>query len=195
MNEPAVQPESAPSMDLSVDGAPAPAAPPSAEAPGLQQRVERLEVAVEALKDTQALEERVVVRVTERLQSTVNALSDKVTANAPAAAARKPTAVEDTIARHPRGQYVWLFVDMYWSARLMFSMFFDRRYAMAWTTHMIAWLFIPAILTSGWWFPLAWLPIIGTYLDKTLDLLLAFCVYKALSRELRRYREVVLRDY
>ena len=29
------------------------------------------------------------------------------------------------------------------------------------------------------------------YLDKVFDLLLAFCIYKALGRELKRYREII----
>ena len=73
-------------------------------------------------------------------------------------------------------------------------MMLDSRYHMAWTTHLIVWLFLPAILLSGWWFPLAWLPVVGHYLDKVLDLLLGFCIYKALSRELRRYRDLVERS-
>ena len=75
-------------------------------------------------------------------------------------------------------------------ARLLVRMLRDKRYTMAWTTHLVVWLFFPAILTSFWWFPLSWIPFIGFVLEKTLDLLLAFCVYKALSRELRRYREI-----
>ncbi len=90
-----------------------------------------------------------------------------------------------------RASYAWLLVDMIADGRLLIVMLFDRHYAMAWTTHLIVWLFIPAILTSGWWFPLAWVPILGHYLDKVFDLLLAFCVYKALSRELWRYMEMV----
>ena len=70
-------------------------------------------------------------------------------------------------------------------------MLLDRRYTQAWTTHVIVWLFIPAILMSSWWFPLAYVPFLGSFLDKLLDLLLAFCVYKALSREVLHYRDML----
>src|SRR5687768_3410088 len=125
MNDPAVQPESPPSLDLSVDSRPPPAPtkdtpPPLSETARpdlieLEHRVQRLEETVTALKDTQALEERVVERVTERLQKTVTALSDKITAAPPAlAGAARRTAAEETPSRHPRGRYMWLFVDMLW---------------------------------------------------------------------------------
>lgn len=57
---------------------------------------------------------------------------------------------------------------------------------------MVVWLCLPAIFLSALWFPLAWVPVVGGYADKLLDLLLAFCIYTALSRETRRYRETVL---
>ena len=76
-------------------------------------------------------------------------------------------------------------------ARLMFRMLLDKRYVLAWTTHLVVWPSLFAILTSRWWFPIGWIPFVGGSLDKVLDLLLAFCAYKALSRELRRYREML----
>jgi hypothetical protein len=82
-------------------------------------------------------------------------------------------------------------LDMVADGRLMLKMLFDRRYTMAWTTYMVVWLFVPAILLSGWWFPLAYVPLIGSYLDKIFDLILAFCIYKALSREAHRYRQLL----
>ena len=48
--------------------------------------------------------------------------------------------------------------------------------------HMVALIFL-----SGWWSPLSWVPVLGTLIDKLLDLVLAFFVYKALSREAQRY--------
>jgi hypothetical protein len=183
MNDHATCSDDSAPMNLSVDGhsVEGHVRPDGRE---LEERVQRLEEAVESLKDTTALEERIVLRVTERLTKAPS--SDKVVAGPPPS----PPPPLDGVGR-VRGSHAWLFYDMIADARLMVIMLLDRRYAMAWTTHMVVWLFIPAILLSSWWFPLSYLPLVGHYLDKILDLLLAFCVYKALSRETRRYREIV----
>jgi len=47
------------------------------------------------------------------------------------------------------------------------------------------------ILTSHWWLPLAWLPGFGGLFVSVVNLILAFALYKALSREGRRYHETV----
>ena len=66
-------------------------------------------------------------------------------------------------------------------------MIFDRRYQMAWTTRIVALILLPAILTTHWWLPLAWLPVAGGFFVSMVNLVLAFALYKALSREARRY--------
>lgn len=188
MNDPATLSD-IPPLSLSVD------AHAGADDLELARRVERLESEVAALKsdarrDNAALEEHIVERVTERIQ--MKARSEQITATPPmASAAREPYADQAPISVHARG-YGWLIVDMYHDARLIVLMLRDRRYALAWTTHLVVWVFLLAIFTSGWWlFPFAYLPWIGQYIDKLVDLLLAFGVYKALSREARRYREVI----
>ena len=182
MNDPATLSDLPPAMSLSLDGQTA--------SLDLGTRVQRLEHEVSALQDSSALEERVVERVTERLQKNVR--SDQFTATPPPTAAREPF-TEAIPPRTAADNYAWLFFDMFTDARLMILMMLDRRYTVAWTTHLVVWLFIPAILTSGWWFPFAYLPFFGHPLDKLFDLLLAFGVYKALSRELHRYREILVK--
>ncbi len=81
----------------------------------------------------------------------------------------------------------WLFLDLWRELRAMVRMFFDVTYHVAWSTRLTVLVLVPLILTSGWWFPLAYFPVLGTLFDKTLDLVLAFFAYKALSREARRY--------
>src|SRR5688572_27725920 len=131
-------------MDLSVGALPV-EAPSVAEAADLEQRVHRLEEAVTGLQDTEALEERVALRVTEKLKNA--APSEQFTA--------APPSPEPYPDRFERGSHAWLFYEMAADARLMFLMFLDRRYTMAWTTHLVIWLFTPAILFSAWWFPFA----------------------------------------
>jgi hypothetical protein len=182
MNDPATISDFPPAMDLSVEAQPGP------DGRDLERRVQSLEKEISDLKDTKALEDRVANRVTERLQKTT--FSDKFTANPPAGGfpPQPPYAQALPI---PRGKFAWLFFDMYADARFFFLMIFDKRYTLAWTTHVVLWLLIPAILTSGWWFPGAYIPFLGPYLDKVLDLILAFFVYKTLSREVSRYRQML----
>src|SRR5205814_279994 len=146
-------------MDMSVEAQPGP------EGVELEKRVRRLEEEISVLKDTRALEDRVVERVAERLQTT--ALAERFTATPPAQPARHPLPyTEDVSARAARDSYAWLLWDMFADARWMFLMFRDRRYAMAWTTHLVVWLCVPAILTSGWWFPVSFIPFVGHFGDK-----------------------------
>jgi hypothetical protein len=183
MNDPATPVDDSISMNLSME---APAGP---EGTDLEARVRRLEEEVGALQDTKALEERIVERVSERLQKVAS--SDHFTAVPPiqTGAGAAPDWGQATPGGRRR-RHGWLLYDLFADARLILVMLRDRRYAWAWTTHLVVWLFIPAILTSGLWFPLAWIYVIGPPLDKLFDLLLAFCVYKALSREARHYREM-----
>ena len=60
----------------------------------------------------------------------------------------------------------------------------------AWTTRILVIVLLPAILASHWWVPFAQIPFVGELLEKVVDLALAFVMFKALSREARRYLEV-----
>lgn len=173
-NDPATAPTHAAELNLSVD---LPA--------DLEARVQRLEETVAALQDTHDLEERIVERVTERLQHEAPR-TQSVTAQAPQPAPRFALAAASSTPPDPGTR--WLLVDMVASARLLVRMLCDRRFHLAWNTHLIVWTCLAAIALSGWWFPPAYLFAVGTYFEKAVDLLLAFCIYKALSRELRRYR-------
>ena len=72
----------------------------------------------------------------------------------------------------------------------MVRMFFEVRYHVAWSTRVTVLILLPLIFTSGWWCPLAYVPVLGPVVEKIVDLVLACFVYKALSREARRYREL-----
>jgi len=183
----------------------------------LEGRVQSLEMAVTRLEDTQALEERVVARVTERLPQVkvaerdaaaldVGVMEERIVARL---AERLPPAPEIPIAEPaPRqddgglltrwggGWASWLFVDMFREAKLLVQMIFDRRYQMAWTTRVVALILFPAILLAHWWmpfflfwFPLMWLEVTREFCINLLNLVLAFALLKALSRETRRYQE------
>src|SRR5262245_8878754 len=164
----------------------------------LEHRIARLENAVADLnaaqaQDTEALENRVARKVMARLQVKAK---DAERAEYVTAVTPRPTSHahddESTAPTHTTtGRQPWLLVDMIGSARLLWRMLFDPRHRLAWTTHVVVWVCLAAILLSAIWFPLAWIPFVGSYLDKVLDLLLAYFIYMALSRETRRYRETL----
>jgi hypothetical protein len=199
------------------EGAPAPDAPPApAPADSLEQRVQRLEDAVAALQDTRPLEDRVVERLSSRLGIELPARepAPREPARAPAPAFEHMISAERrTSGPPPDGRaspaapplslplppapappvvasQPWLFFDLLGELRAMVQMFFDVRYRVAWSTRLTVLILLALLFTSGLWCPLAWVPVINVVVIKVIDLLLAFCIYKALSREARRYRDL-----
>jgi len=189
-----------------------PATPAEFALQELERRVHALEEAVARLDDIDALEERVTARMKERLPQAkvapppdhdATGIEERVYARladrlSPPAAARA-AAAEQRGSDPPPGSAStwggrwasWLFVDMAQEGRLLIQMIFDRRYQMAWTTRIMAIVLLPLILTSHWWLPLAWLPGFGGFFVSIVNLVLAFALYKALSREVRRYHDYI----
>jgi hypothetical protein len=157
----------------------------------LEERVRALEARVAALQDTRQIEERITEHVTAQVprvpvEAVVEALSSRPL----------PPAVKDLVGAATRPSTLkqvahssWLVFDMTREIVAVFQMLFDRRYHMAWATRLLVFLFLAAILTSGFWFPLAWDNVVGHVLDKLLDLLLACVLSLALFSETRRYKE------
>ncbi len=170
----------------------------------LEQRVRRLEDAVAGLQDTHPLEERILERVSRRLNhGSARALEDSSgVLNAgrqllPAALDLIRTKAVDAERRGvvpPRpGIRPWLFFDAYAELRTMVRMFLDPRYRPTWPARIAPVALLALILTSWIWLPGTSLfpTSIMTLVDKTVDLVLAFLAFKILHREVRRYREVV----
>jgi hypothetical protein len=167
--------------------------------PALEQRVRRLEDAVAALQDTCPLEERIAERVSRRLKRrSPDGLQDS---GGVLNAGRQllPAAVElvRTKAAGAEGSggwaRSWLLFDVYAELQTIVRMFLDRRYQPTWPARVIPLAVLLLILTSWVWLPVP--SILGTtilsLLDKLVDLALAFGAFKILSREARRYRELV----
>jgi|SRR5581483_1750099 len=150
----------------------------------LEQRVHRLEEAVAGLQDTQVLEDRIVARLEVRLGK---GDAEHIRAHEPPPS--PPPRDVDGDSRPLALKPGWLLFDIIAEVGAIFRMFFDIRFHMAWSTRLVAFLLVPAILTSQLWDPLYYLPVVGGFLDKAFDLVLAFVLYKALSRDVRRYRQ------
>jgi hypothetical protein len=192
----------------SSDDLAAPNGAPSADS--LEQRVARLEDAVSTLQDTRQLEERVVQRVATRLQSTPGtAIQESAGVLIDAGRKLLPAALDlvspppgDTEPRPaalpPPLRRPWVVLEAWHEARAMVRMFFDPRYRPSWKARAIPLLLLAAIATSWIWLPgtsmLSSIPLgaaIMTLVDKAVDLVLAFLAFKILSREVRRYHEVI----
>ena len=74
-----------------------------------------------------------------------------------------------------------LFLDVCRDLLAIFWMFVDFKYAAAWPTRLLTLILLAAMLTSSIWNPLAYLWLVGPWLDKLVDLLLAFVMFKALA--------------
>ena len=165
--------------------------------PTLEERVNRLEGAVAILQDTQQLEERVVERLSDRFNSSaahaIRADLAPIAAHSPEAsptAVDGPAAIPEATRVYEPVRKPWLLWDAYAEARVMILMYVDPRYRLTWMTRFLPLGLLALILTSWFWLPGSSVPIMGTLFDKALDLVLAFLLFKVLSREARRYREV-----
>ena len=157
----------------------------------LEGRVRALEQTVASLGDTRQLEQRVAERVSAQVprvsvESVVEAISAKPLPPAVKTmlgAATEPSTLKQVVHSS------WLAFDMVREVTTVGRMLLDRRYHMAWITRILVIIFATAILTSGWWFPLAFDNWLGHILDKLFDLALAGLLFLALFCETRRYKE------
>jgi hypothetical protein len=167
--------------------------------PGLETRVCRLEDAVASLQDTQPMEERIVERVSSRLEDRSGSLLRTGRRLLPAAIgvlnAQADIVHQPASPLSEGSRAKWFLIEIYAEARLVVRMYLDRRYRMSWAGLVIPPILIVAIAVSWYWLPGTSLPVLGTIVDKSVDLLLAFVVFKVLSREARRYRVSTAQQY
>lgn len=188
----------------------------SADAPGgspdalkaVEERIKRLEDALAALQDTRQLEEKIVDRLTKRtepkpaesVRKKAGKLADAGRRLLPAAVsglllssvsaeekadAGAPEATSSPIPL-PRS---WLLVEAYHEFLAMVRMFFDPRYRVSWHAWVIPTSALGLMAFS--WFFIGYIPFLGTVLDKVIDLILAFVIYKVLIHEANQYRETI----
>jgi hypothetical protein len=73
----------------------------------------------------------------------------------------------------------------------MLQMFLDARYRvfyMTWQTKLYPALLLGLIVVSG--FTISGIPLVGPVVDRLAELVIAFFLYKVLSREANRYKEI-----
>lgn len=192
-----------------------PLAEPGPSLAALEERVRRLEDSVAQLQNTQPIEERVASRVLEQVKSEKPASSSAVRESAalvlgagrhilPAAVgilqAQADTVESQAQAATSPAKPSWLIVDLFADLRTLFRMCRDPRYRSIWASRALLPLALVALIVASW----LWLQLVpgfalvekmsetlATVMVKVVDLFLAFVLYKALQREIRRYRETV----
>jgi hypothetical protein len=160
----------------------------------LEQRVQRLEYAVASLQDTHALEERISERVSRRLQSPPAAPEvsrlEQITAAAPPPPLVHNPLPSAPLPPPPVQQAGWLVFDVIGELWSILRVLFDLGYHLAWATRIIVMIALVLIVFSDYWVPFSSVPLLGRLLTKTVDLVLAFCIYRTLAREAQRYRQL-----
>ncbi len=186
----------------------------------IEDRVRRLESAVEVLQDTAPTDDAVADRVIAKLRAmSQSALPDHGPLALPAAGllmdengnvitADSPTgpppigAVLTPKAMAAAARGGWFFLQFVVELRLMFKMYFDSRYRLS-KTAQFALPTAVALLVGNYFFfatmfamPVLNLPLVnllGPILERAVAVVIAMLLYKVLSREVVRYREVL--DY
>lgn len=166
---------------------PLPDAPPDAAGDADHDRVRRLEEEVFTLRDTMSRFAELVLGELKQMR------------HSPPAAAAAPGAVSAPDLLPPsstseRSHRPWLLIELLRDIATTFRMYLDPRYRVRRSTQLL----IPVILALFVGNYLFWsavpFPIVNTILQKLGDIILAILLYKVLSSEMDRYREV-LRQY
>lgn len=172
----------------------------------LEERVRKLEAAVGELRESVPTEEAVAERVIARLGNIAGAsrvLSGPVEAEyipadaAPLAAPPPEPAPSGAVLRPPvvppdPAKRTWFLVQFGAELRLMAKMYFDPRYRVSRTAQFavpaVIGLFALNYFLFAVWFSIA---VISPILERVVGVLLGVFLYKVLTREIARYREVL----
>src|SRR5437763_3321619 len=183
--------------------------PDSTEAVGaIEQRVRRLEDAVAALQDTQLMEDRVVERVVQRVDRAPLTLHESHGFLVDASRMLLPKTVEavptdgspaagnstGATALTEAARSTWLLIEVFRDFRAMLRMLADYRYRMTWTARIVLAVAVGVIVLSWLWLHGNFFGV-GTVIDRVVLVIVVVVVYKVLSREVERYRELLARIF
>jgi hypothetical protein len=155
------------------------------------ERLERLEDEVTELRDTVARFADLMIGEVKDLRKSRTELP--VSSNSPSVPASSSDAAN---ARRP-----WLLTEMLHDFGTAFRMYFDPRYRMRRSTQIMVPVIVLAFAANCAFFNLVFtVPVLTAALEKIVDVLLAILLYKVLSKEIQRYRQVLaqllaLQDY
>lgn len=174
----------------------------------LEQRVQRLEDVVAALCDTQAMEERLRVRLLEQLRKEPIDLVSKAAATgatSPVTTAEPPSAVAQIFDAQlppemplapaeprlpmslpaPDLSALTILGEMWWEVRTLYSMLRDPLYTLSWFARTA--LLLPVLY-------ILWHYLVGFIffpVELAIGFVLCYVLFKIAGRELRRYQAFV----
>jgi hypothetical protein len=211
------EPQLAPAAELAADAEPpialllatppsAPLAIPVAQSQNdmLLERILKLEEALASVQNLQGIEQRVAERVATQLQierPTVRPETSPVISRAAALLdAGKhllPSLIRTDTAPGPApphnapaaAQRSWLLWETIAEARVIIRMYVDPRYTLSWLGRTVPLVLLPAFLLTYYWVPFASISMVGWILEKSVQLVVGFVLFKVLGHEARRYRE------
>ena len=171
---------------------------PAARHSELEDRIRKLEacLAERPAADDDAITERVIARLSvlaaERERDPdgrsmlVLASSGEVPPPPQGAVLHPPTPSPDFAPR------TWFLANLFAELRLIFTMYFDPRYRISRTTQF-ALPGIVLLLIFNYFFFSMWVPIpfLSPVVERLFAVILGILIYKLLTRELARYREVL----
>ncbi len=190
---------------IPVAAVPVALAAPATVLPRLEERVSRLEVGLAQLQDTQQLEERVAAKVTDHItHELAPAAGTSPTAGLAAIGKRLFSMTTSphpprTLSPRPAGSRPgWLLWDMLAEARIILRMYVDPRYRMTWVGRVVPIVMLVCFLGATYVVSLVPIlgplllkvPIVGDLVLSAVQLLIAYVLFKVLSHEARRYREI-----
>jgi hypothetical protein len=168
----------------------------------LEQRITRLEDAVAAIQDTQLMEDRVVERVVQRVEHAPLPLRESSGLIVNAARMLMPRTIDAVPengstppaadgAAPPGAGSPWFVLGIFHELRWILRMLTDYRYRMSWTGRVVLLAAVVLIVLS--YFIVTAVPLIGGILDRIVLVFVAIVTYKAMTREVQQYRELMAR--
>jgi hypothetical protein len=171
----------------------------------LTQRVEKLEAAMSQVQDVQAFEQRIAERVANRIQREKPAPAAEPASPVLAKAAALlgagkqliPSLVRQDAApaassprqAHPASTRMWLVWELLAEARTILRMYVDPRWSLSWMGRIVPPVLLAAFVLVYYWVPFTSFYVVGPLLEKSVQLVIAFVLFKVLGHEARRYRE------
>lgn len=151
---------------------------------GGADRVARLEEEVAELRET-------IARFADLMIGEVKDLRQHRAEVLPPAAVGELPAAGDA-ADSAGGRRPWLLTEFLHDVGTTFRMYFDPRYRVRRATQLMVPLLIAMFVLNGLFFNQVFaIAIVSPVLEKIGDIILAVVLYKVISRELQRYRQVI----
>jgi hypothetical protein len=156
----------------------------------LEQRVRRLEETMREIQETRIATDRpAAVNPPPALTvPPLNLVVAQDVAVPPPIVAPPVSVPPPLLVPAPEPKRSWLLTEMLSEARAIQFMFFDPRYRMSWGGRLLPLVLLAAFLTIDFWLPFVKLPGIGWILEKAVELMLTYVLFKVLGHEARRYR-------